>query len=42
MNTSVMYTEAMKEIAANNKVLFIDALKPSSEWFASSTDSPDD
>lgn len=30
-----MYTEAMKEIAANNKVLFIDAFKASSEWFVS-------
>lgn len=30
-----LYTEAMKEIAAKNKVLFIDAFGPSSEWYAS-------
>ena len=30
-----MYTEAMKEIAAKNEVLFIDAYIPSKDWFGS-------
>jgi mono/diheme cytochrome c family protein/glucose/arabinose dehydrogenase len=30
-----LYAEAMKEIAATNKVLFIDAYKPSADWYAS-------
>ncbi|MEP7259154.1 MAG: PVC-type heme-binding CxxCH protein [Flavitalea sp.] len=28
-----LYTEAMKEISANNKVQFVDAFAPSKEWF---------
>jgi mono/diheme cytochrome c family protein/glucose/arabinose dehydrogenase len=31
-----MYTQAMKEVAAKNKVILIDAFKPTKEWFASS------
>ena len=34
MNNLCLYTEAMKEIAAKNKVHFIDAFTPSSEWYA--------
>ncbi len=29
-----MYSQAMKEISAKNKVLFIDAFMPSKQWFA--------
>ena len=28
-----LYTEAMKEVAANNKVHFVDAFKPSKAWY---------
>ena len=31
-----MYTEAMKEVAANNNVHFVDAYTPTKEWFDSS------
>lgn len=31
-----LYTEAMKEIAAKNDVLFVDAFNPSKEWYESS------
>lgn len=33
-----LYAEAMKEIAANNKVLFLDAYSPSAKWFESTAD----
>ncbi len=33
-----MYTQAMKEIAAKNKVLFIDAYRPSERWFDKTDD----
>lgn len=33
-----MYTDAMKEIADRNQVLFVDAFSPSSSWFSSSDD----
>lgn len=32
-----LYTAAMKEVAANNKVHFVDAYAPSKEWYQSST-----
>lgn len=32
----LLYAEAMKEVAANNKVHFIDAFGPSKKWFADS------
>lgn len=36
-NTNLaIYTAAMKEVAAANKVLFVDAFTPSSTWFTSS------
>jgi glucose/arabinose dehydrogenase/lysophospholipase L1-like esterase len=31
-----LYTEAMKEVAARNKVHFLDTFKPTKEWFTSS------
>jgi mono/diheme cytochrome c family protein/glucose/arabinose dehydrogenase/lysophospholipase L1-like esterase len=34
----LLYTEAMKAICANNKVLFIDAFAPSREWFRTATE----
>ena len=33
-----MYTQGMKEVADSNKVLFLDAYSPSSDWFKSSAD----
>ena len=33
-----LYTEAMKEVAAKNKVQFVDAFGPSQEWFDNSDD----
>ena len=33
-----LYTEAMKEVAERNKVLFIDAFNPSKKWFDSSNE----
>ena len=36
-----LYTEAMKEIAAKNKVPFVDAFAPSKEWFSNSDDAVD-
>src|SRR5690554_7134890 len=33
-----LYTEAMKEVAERNNVLFIDAFNPSKDWYASSSD----
>jgi mono/diheme cytochrome c family protein/glucose/arabinose dehydrogenase len=33
-----MYTDAMKEVADRNQVLFVNAFEPSSSWFASSAD----
>lgn len=30
-----MYTDAMKEVADRNQVLFVDAYSPSSSWFSS-------
>ena len=32
-----MYTNAMKEVAGNNKVLFVNAFNPSKKWYASSS-----
>jgi mono/diheme cytochrome c family protein/glucose/arabinose dehydrogenase len=31
-----LYTKAMKEVAENNKVLFVDAFTPSQKWYAES------
>ena len=33
----LLYTNAMKEVAAQNNVLFIDAFAPSQQWYAAST-----
>ncbi|HTF20178.1 MAG TPA: PVC-type heme-binding CxxCH protein [Chryseolinea sp.] len=33
-----LYADAMREIASNNKVHFVDAFTPSKEWFASDND----
>lgn len=33
-----LYTEAMREVAANNKVPFVDAFTPSREWMNSESD----
>ena len=33
-----MYTEAMREVAERNNVLFVDAFEPSTDWYASSSD----
>ncbi len=34
-----LYTDAMKEVATKNKVPFVDAYKPSSEWYESTKES---
>jgi len=31
----ILYTEAMRAVARENKVLFVDAFSPSSQWYAS-------
>lgn len=33
-----LYTEAMREVAAADSVLFVDAFTPTKEWYASSTE----
>ena len=33
-----LYTQAMKEVAERNKVLFVDAFAPSQKWFESNTE----
>jgi len=33
----LLYTDAIKEVATNNEVLFVDAFAPSKNWFSSGT-----